>query len=243
VNLWQFILAADNRLDLAKLDKAREWLFSLPWWPTSAGKPTDANWTERAQRNWQENLVNLRSLVRRLKGERAKHEVPLPADPWTVYLHDETADQALGRYLDMLRVQVGREQVRVAEGHAPQAMSRKTYRGMVIMPTVADLRGERSCQPHHPAFYPANDFDYFWQCVFFSLVHDDTPVFCEGCGRKIGDGLTRKGRVMRQKLCSSCRHQKWKQKQSKKTLREMWKRYYHKSYRSEQHGTQTTRKG
>jgi hypothetical protein len=79
-------------------------------------------------------------------------------------------------------------------------------------------------------YFWMDDGDVFWQLVFYSLAGEDSPTYCEGCGRWIGDGRTPTGRVMKQRLCSSCRHRKWKSKQPKKSLREMWKRLYHRRY-------------
>jgi hypothetical protein len=218
VKLWEYLVGADSKLDLSDAGRAKDWFYSQPWWgaPITLG----LGWTTRAEQNWQKNLAALRSLARRLKKRRG-YQAESQGE-------DIEADQVLFKYLDMLRVAV-------KPSATGEPLSRKSFRGWGVFPSVANSPGQRATVAHNTSRYWQNDLDFFWQVVFFSLVDDDAPAFCELCGRHLGD-KTKRGKPIKQKLCSSCRHREWKRKQPKKKLREKWRKYYHDN-RSFKHGT------
>jgi hypothetical protein len=207
MKLWEYLLAANKKLDLSDPERARKWFCSQPWWGAPA-LGEGVGWTERAREKWPSNLKTLRSLARRLKGTRSKQ--PFSAE-------DRQADRVLHDYLGMLRVCVNDKRPVLTD-----PWTKKTFGGLVVLPTWSDSRHPATHPFFTPILYLQDDLDFFWQCVFYSLVSDGGEVFCAGCGRPLGD-KTPGGRPKKQQLCDRCRWRKWRVKQPLEKMRAKWR--------------------
>jgi hypothetical protein len=217
MQLWEFVFEADRRLDLADPAAALEWLCSRPW-----PMPSDHSWwTIQAQRNWTDNIHALRSLGVRLKRKRRRRPSPgaLPEPEGAALVWDYMADAVLRRYIGMLYPAVNCRPEN-------QPLAYKTFRGLVLVPTIRTGDGDRSPNRPHPGLWYRDDLDYWWQVVFHSLVADGGPVVCQGCGREL-KAVTSTGRPSRQRTCKHCRWQNWRRKQpltGETGMQARWKR-------------------
>jgi hypothetical protein len=228
VKLWEFVLRADQRHDLSIPPVALGWLHTLPW-----GYP--GQWADRTGATFARNVLALRSLARRLKGKHLRRPAPVGED------FDLAADRILFHYLGMLNLRL--------MGGPGGVLSAKGFRGLKPWPTFTltepmkqDTEGKNVIHrspvpielstetdrigPQVQLFFwnLGTDAEVFWQWLFYSLVGEDSPTYCQGCGGWLNDGTTKTGRPSKQRLCSTCRHRQWKGNQTKSTLRKMWRR-------------------
>jgi hypothetical protein len=213
MRLCDYVLAADAKVDLADQKAARDWLTAQRWWPKEATGPdgVDAPYTDlfadqTVLREWERNVICLRSLSHRLTGKRPRR--PYYEHPTTHI----TADNVLNGFLEMMRWGA----VQLPGGpRAPDYLTQKTFGGLLPQPT----RGGTPVPLHAANFF---DLAVFWQCVFYSLVSDAPPNVCAQCGCEL-KAQTDTGRRSRRTLCKRCTWQKWRRKQPKKKMRDKWK--------------------
>jgi hypothetical protein len=215
MELWDYVFQADQRLDLSGPDAGRDWLASRPW----GVRATAQWWTERAASLWTYNVMALRSLAECWRGKRL--ERPSEMDALTA------ENQVLRRYIGMFRVSLDRVQPRKEARHPRDlALSPTNCRGVVVLPSVprADPRasGERKAEAPHPPMFWVEDCEFFWQCVFLSLLTGISSAFCESCGQALG-AKTATGRPKRQRLCGRCRWKAWWAKRPQKEKRAKWR--------------------
>jgi len=216
MRLAEFVLQEDRRLDLAEMVKARDWLFSLNWWPRHVGddgkqRPFAYHWSDAAQAEWQPNVNALRSLAPRLLGTR---KVRRPVDGFSPF----HADVVLRQYLALMRFHVAGGKLRAGK---PQQLSAASV-NVTAWPTVVGPHGERLAVQPWPARFWENDLRVFWQCVFYSLVMTGHFPVCADCGQPLPE-TTKTGRRGRQSVCGRCRYQRWERRQPKASLREKWR--------------------
>ncbi len=101
-----------------------------------------------------------------------------------------------------------------------EAMTKATYRGLVLVPTTHGM----PVGPLGPGqwFAWCNDLECFWQYVFFSFVAEESPALCEKCGAFLGF-RTPKGRPMKRRFCDRCRWSDWWANQKKERKRAKWR--------------------
>src|SRR5262245_14114844 len=208
MQLWELLLRDDQRLDLSKPENALEWLLSRPWGIQGGGDW----WTERARSNWIDNILALRSLARRLKKKRLRRPVPGEAG-----LGEMMADRRLATYVGMLRVGLDYVQTGRIEG-----LSTRTFKGVVILPSVTQHTGERIAEIPPPANFWRDYLEFFWQVVFQTFVTDSGPAVCKDCGASLGD-KTPTGRTKKQQQCGRCRWREWRKKQPQGRMRRKWR--------------------
>jgi hypothetical protein len=219
VQLWEYVLGEDQRNDLSDLDSAQDWIRAQPWgvfW-----RPTW--WTPRARENWGRNLLALRSLARRLKGRRLRHPAPKGED------HDREADAVAFGYLGLMHPSVH------VKDESPGVLTASNFLGVRLSPTVV-LDGRRTAFFEDPAHFWFNDFDFFWQVVFHSLLVGSGPATCQECGALLGD-TTPKNRPKKQRLCDRCRWRRWRKKQPAEKMRARWRDDYKKRTGGSNDGT------
>lgn len=198
MQLWRFVLDADNERDLANPDTAFDWFTGqTAWIPPGVALPARGLFVHP---EWRLLVWSLRSLARRLKGARPKRETP--SSPEMI----EQADLTFRRFLGYLRLDVA------ADG--PEPLTRKTF-VFRVWPTTTG--GEIATSR-----YPFRDLKTFWQVVFYSLVAESFEPVCESCGRPLGQ--TKTGRVSRRGKCRPCTKRAWVNRLSPKTRQAMWKR-------------------
>jgi hypothetical protein len=231
MQLWDYLLVEDQRLDLSNPDTATEWLQGQPW-----GIRGDA---AAAPPNWTRNLLALRNLARRLKPQHNR---------WSPdgLENDLFADAILRDYLGLMRPSL----VLAAAPDTPPSslLTARTFRGLQLLPTFAlhtplplDSSGTRTVdrlsvewRPNHCGgdacghlFIWRDDGAVFWQVVFHSLVADSGPAICQTCGALLGDS-TPTGRKKKQAHCARCRWRAWSKKQSASSKRAKWRADYAK---------------
>lgn len=210
MQFWEFLLEADQRLDLADETNALSWLRARPW--TAGTEPSW--WTERARANWKPSLLALRSLARRLKKKRLRRPAP------DGLANDLDADRIAYDLVGLLRVQV---QIRPVAG--AMGLSGKTYAGLRVVPSATVGDGSRTAVFPDPTQFWRDDLGFYWQFVFFTLLSESGPAVCERCGEALGE-TTPTGRPKKQKLCKRCSWQAWWAKQSTKKKRAKWRQDY-----------------
>ena len=216
MKLWEFVLAADKKLDLSKAKQARDWLASQPW-----GQPVSASLTLPV---WVLNLSALRSIARRLKGKTTAR----PSGRLT----DAQADTVAAQSLAKLSAWAERTP-------AGKPLSKTTYRGVRLYPTYLardrmDAQGKparivaaqewKAGFPNSEVFW-WDDGSLYWQLVFLSLLEDSGPAICKTCGAMLGN-VTPTGHKSKTSLCKKCLWKNWYAKQSTEQKRKRWNEYY-----------------
>jgi hypothetical protein len=206
VEIWEHVLDADRRLDLADPEVARRWFASRAW---PVPSPESAWWTTAARQRWSINLLALRGLARRLKkwrpGGRARPGAEAPPELRAAF--DSQDDNTLAHYLGLLQLAVER-----LPGGKP--LDARTFRTGLVPTLELSKGGGRKLVPagELPATLWCNDLDVFWQVVFHGLACGGTPAVCAECGRPLGvdgTGKTAKGRSVRARTCGPCTWKKW----------------------------------
>jgi hypothetical protein len=137
-------------------------------------------------------------------------------------------DAVLGYFVSMFRVGMEREQPKIKETWKPERkmaameLSAESFRGLTILPSTTSAGGERTAELPHPQMYWLNDCQFFWQCIFLSMLTGSGPAVCQGCGRMMGD-KTAKGRPKKACWCNRCRQRNWRKKQSIEKMRRKWR--------------------
>jgi hypothetical protein len=224
MRLCDFVLAADDSLDLADPASATRWLQERPWW-VHAGLDADEGTrpvcpflSEAGRRRWRLCVWTLRSMARRLGRRKVRREAP--SDAAALYAMDELFKDHLER---MRLAVVTREPPRRKQSLAgADALNAATFAGVTLGPTWEGPNGER-----HPVPLPLvdrylHDLDVFWQCTFYSLVMTAALPVCSECGRPL-EATSPTGRPTRQQVCDACRWKRWRRKQSTRKMRSKWK--------------------
>jgi hypothetical protein len=217
MRLAEYVLVEDRRLDLADLTTARDWLFSRDWYGTedSKGLPLAFYWTAQAQEQWPINIDALRSLAwRLLRTRKGQLKARRPVDgfsPWR-------ADTILGQHLGLMRLKVERPRPSMTTRRArkPQPLSAATL-DLMQWPTKAPesgSSGDRIKVQPWPENFCEDNWQVFWQCVFYSLVLKGHFPVCSECG------VALRGR---QSVCRSCSYRRWERDQSRASLRKKWR--------------------
>ena len=222
MQLWQYLLAEDQRIDLSTPGAAAAWLRSQPW-----GLRAE---TASAPTHWTRDLLALRSLARRLTGRRPRRRAPAGLED------DAAADLIAFHYLGLMHTCV----VLSPPGGV---LSAATFRGVRLLPTYAlaaplslGPSGERVIQRIAFGWQPRpsgedvegqlyfwrEDGAVFWQIVFQSLLTDSGPAICQACGAALGNE-TPTGRPKKQRQCGPCRWQAWRSRQSRQAMRQRWR--------------------
>jgi hypothetical protein len=230
VQLWELLLEADRRLDLADLGQALAWLHKQPW-------GVQGEWPEKVREHWTRNVLALRSLAVRLKRWRPGRGRLVRKGPE----NNADADQVAFGYLRLMtRV------VLVAPPGGP--LTARNFRGVHYRPTCPLAEGQRPTdatgrpiadripvEADHLAdpamtrayFWALSGGDVFWQVVFDGLLADSGPAVCRSCGALLGD-VTPTGRHKRQQWCRRCLYKKWYAKQPAEKKRARWRVDYRK---------------
>jgi len=215
--LWQYILRADDRVDLADPDRGYDWFRQRPWVPVTVGPegepvPYLRRWRDAERREWTMFIHALRSLASRITLTGPRRCAP------DGERGHRAADKLFRRYLHRLRLDpVG----------APSAAGRGRglFRRPVslrLLPTVEPTLvqpGER-CPVANPIDVWHN-LDVFFQSAVASMVVDAIESVCEECGTPFGP--TRRGRRSRRRVCAKCSFQRWRRKRGTVGMRELWK--------------------
>jgi hypothetical protein len=244
VLFWEYVQTADDRLDLADVTTALDWVRSLVWapaqpMPDGSRYPTSApEWKRSDMRHWKRNLLVLRSLCHRLKGRKPIHHYPTD---------DRSCRQAdnIFRYEYLGRLHVlddvpfeedPKKGLSYKSGYFPYVpITRKSYRGLRLTPTTSltdetgqiltdrfpldmdVVLGPAGVSGYGPGWVASVGADYFWQCTFCSLVSHDVRPVCEACGRFLDK--TKKGRRSRRQRCPGCNVRVWRARQRSKKRR------------------------
>jgi hypothetical protein len=232
MELWDYLLTADRRLDLADPDRALDWLRHQPFGFRDS-------WPEGATENWTAGILALRLLARRVKGRKVRR---VTAAAIKEKLDRETeADLRLNRYLAMMRPT--REQtesglltasnnrgIRLRAAYPLPTPVPLDERGNKVLThktiTFADLAVPELAQL---VLWTFGRGEPFWQLVFHDLVSNEkaSPTVCQRCGAFLGED-TVTGRRVRAEWCPRCRWQNWQAKQSADAKHKRWRSDYAK---------------
>jgi hypothetical protein len=205
-----YLLRADEKYILLNPAAAWKWLQRQPY---GLFAPADS-WTERAKKNWRHNLLALRAIARRL--ERKPPRILSRNQLEKCREMDEVAF----RYVHLMRPY---PQFRPG---APDVLFQGTCIGLQLLTT-------HQADPHDLALglgvhgvalgggYWQNDWDVFWQHVFYSLLSECGVAVCGTCGKEL-EPFTKTGRRRRQRQCGNCAWKKWRAKQSQARMRQKW---------------------
>jgi hypothetical protein len=229
--LWQYILKADDRVDLADPNRGYEWFRQRPWVWTTVGPdgervPHLRRWSDAERREWTSVIHALRSLARRITPTRPRRCTP------DGERGHRAADKLFRRYLNRLRLDpVGAPYVR---GRG-RGLLRRPVRLRLLPtsdPTLA-RPGERRTVANPIAEWA--NLDIFFQSAVASLVVDEIESVCEECGAPFGP--TPRGRRSRRSVCAKCSFQRWRRKRRTVGLRELWKSQKRRQRKRQQDGT------
>jgi hypothetical protein len=214
--LWQYVLAADNQLDLSDPATGDAWLAEQPWGlkavTAEGGRlPFSPPWDQGQKQEWRACVLALRSVVKRLNGYRVRRPVASGRH------EQKRADSLFAHYLGLLKL-VPTAAPRRRGPRRP--LARATFLGLRAVPTA-----ERGVQPvrrvtlRNPTEW-LHEPEVFWQCVFYSCVSSSIDPVCETCGKPFGPTPT--GRHSRARVCQRCKWNQWKERQPKTELRKRW---------------------
>lgn len=198
MELWEWLLKADQQFDLSNPKTALAWLEKSTWWSklnADHSKPVMGLESESAQTDWKRNVLSLRALAKKMKKKRVRQSPAMPS---------------FQEALAALQSAVGMLKVIAVPVERPARLD-------ILWLTYAVVYTKPDSDRAQRVFFP----EYFWPQVFRSFVEGGSPV-CERCGDDTG-GLTKKGRQRRQRLCKKCRWLKWREKQSADTMRRKWR--------------------
>jgi hypothetical protein len=219
--VWEFILTADNALDLSDGGRALAWLkatdylahFTLGRGGERCEPPPDC-WTEAHDEFFRERLLALRSLGARLKGfkSREPRRETLPSD---VVLMD------YARYLRFEVAQKGK----AYKAFPPVPLDRRNFDGLKVRTARTDdaeehlLRRWEGLDEHQT--HVLLELDKFFASAFLSMITTGTEPICGRCGQPLK--LTPTGRKPRAKFCKSCAFKEWEDALTPEAKRERWK--------------------
>lgn len=199
MQLWEFVLLADQRLSLDDLDEAKKLLSQVGACPPSDGKFT--HWRDDLHGGqWREALRALRSVAARNKKRKWQASGMIAAQ----------ADHVVRAYLEKLRVSV------------LGGMDADKYRGVMPLPRSNKQAYGQVAAEYGPGIADIWDaLDMFWQRTFGSLfIADAGTPYCGRCGKELDK--TDRLRPSRAKFCSKCRPKEWASNQPRASLKKRW---------------------
>ncbi len=221
MQIWRYLLAVDDREDLANFDSVRSFgrrVFGALLVTQTSGAKNDVplpgligpplielakyemeNDTERSQ--WANKVYALRSMVKRLKGAKPKRKASIkPVD----------ADGIFREHVSYLSPRV------IHDGKVIESV-----RTVIYLPMNKD--GTRT---PIPSFEDASS--QLWQAVYGSMIFDSFGGVCARCGRELGE-TPQNHRPRRGDYCRSCkemvRQHAMPPERRKKLKREAMRRY------------------
>ena len=247
--LWEYLLRADNELDLSCPDRAKTWFEKQPWimWNSDANGnrgPDSVDWNMFDRNIWQNNLLAFRSIVARLKPKpkTTKLRHPFPDTESDRFQFDGILQGVLGK-MTVVPVKAPSRPANSGDGAAfineqqipgqiiqepPTLISKKEFDECRFFSdkSFAGLRIRPTRATRHGRSLASIPFDrreqdVFWQCVFYSIVAVDTlEPLCSKCGRDLPS--TKSGLPSRRKKCRKCTNQQWAERTGKTKIRAMW---------------------
>jgi hypothetical protein len=232
MHLYEYVLEADDRLDLAVVEVALAWLRDLPigQWagpPESGRLPLELSAAVLRRSDWSQNMFALRSVVHRMKGRRSRR--PYPRSD----LDLRQADLRFRYYVGKLQVgddapieQDPRAARRCWKHRLPMRAVIGPQTGFHWMPTLpmADETGKLlpglrvpidlkellgAGRGFAPALVLDNGPDFFWQSVYLTILAGDmAPPLCELCGQFLKPSKT--GLRSRRERCPRCNLKLWR---------------------------------
>lgn len=225
MQLWEFVLAADRKLDLADPAAATAWFSAVPNRQIGIRIRWDSDTSQLEGpilEKWRKAVHTLRSLAGRLKGRKTREPGLEPL----------TADHVFGWYVGQVRLRIAR-----ADDDMPsKPLTARSFLGVRLGFEVIYWR--ESDYPTIPDLYwrqVAGLMDAFWRQVFGSLATDELKPVCDTCGAELGGPSGRKPRTGR---CKKCVFKAWYKKQPRAKLRERW-RAASKATREREHDQET----
>jgi hypothetical protein len=221
MQLWEYLLAEDKRLDLSDPARAWDWIRHQSW------MTTPARWTNRAQEAWPRSLQALKSIAARCRRKRPR---TLTEEQSREY---EELDSVAALYIDSLRPAI------VFRPRGPGVLFADTFHFAVTPTEMMEFppgSGEMQrvfVQRPTEHYFERDDWSVFWQVVFHGLLTGSGQAVCEVCGGLLGD-KTPLGRTKKQRQCAKCRRKKWWDKQPIEKKREKWRIDNKKRKRKEQ---------
>jgi hypothetical protein len=192
VKLWELLLEADRKLDLADEARAANWLQSQPW-AYDGTEPLHG---------WAANLHSLRDLAKRLMGVRVR-----PSS-----ISEDDANDILDAYRSWFTAWL--DQKPSKDGRLTKA----TFVKLRILPTYVPqdntsarivYTGKDDPDSQDPVVFWWNNGLLFWQIVFLGLLQESVTTVCIDCGRILPFSRTRKlNKPSQQERCSTCRSRK-----------------------------------
>lgn len=219
--LWQYVLGADNDLDLVDGARALAWLKATDYFPQFSEwrggprcEPPPGCWTDAHVEFFRANLLALRSLGARLKGFKSR-------EPRGKEL---AADKALMDYVRYLRYEVA-QKGRGGSHFAPRPLDRRNFDGLKVVterPEDAEgwLVGRWQGLDVHQEFVLL-ELDMFFASAFLSMVMEGLQPICGRCGQTLEPTPT--GRKPRAKFCKACQFKAWEESQTPEEKRKRWR--------------------
>ncbi len=230
MRLWEYVLAADDKIDLVSERSGRAWaassqglraakVYTLGEDDEAVGPALNGDVTPDEWDAWRLNVRAFRSVVARLtdrKPRRAAGVKPMEADKVLVE-HVSRLEVVIDRAEDKAPVDL-----RKKDPFGPQTpLSKDTFRGLF----VARRNGAGSVA------------DY-WQPVFLSIVGPGyTKPVCGDCGEPLSP--TKTGRTSTAERCKGCTFKLWRSKQPIEDLRASWRKDQQKKRRLAKLGGKT----
>lgn len=210
MQLWEWVLREDRRLDLTDPAAALEWFakhrtYFVPF-PVKWDKERPP-WPKEVLARWQANVNALRSLAQRLRGRKGR----------TADIEAFDADDMFARHIYGLRLLLDADHL--ADGQrVPLTASRFT--GVSLSFGSVAVSDYPKLDPLWAMLSSVQDA--VWRKVFGSLATDQVPPVCSapGCGKPLEP--TPGGRVARAPMCKACKYKSWYAKQPKTKLRQRW---------------------
>jgi hypothetical protein len=209
MRLCDYFLKADRKLDLSSPEAGRKWLESVPLGAFALSDEPES-WTERAQRDWQRNVLALRSIAKRLK-QKSRRGTDRQRSQWIkedavafyyvamMYPHSWAADVLFKGCLPQHEILPSGPRERKCGSDFNYFLSREDWTG------------------------PGNQEDewgVFWQKVFYSLLFNRGGI-CEWCFKELP------AKTRRRRYHKKCYYEKWYREQKKdpektEAMREKW---------------------
>lgn len=209
--LWEYVIRADDSLNLADLEAGWKWFHLQNWCPrvvTESGETyvDGRDWEEREQKMWLACVRSLRSVVARLTRRQPKQDFDRSERG------ARRADKTLAEILALMRPMPH-------GGGRREPLSRANFTGIVLQPTVSDGGESRPVQNPRERFY--DNTEVFWQSVFHSIFVADMEPICSSCGGDLP--RSKGGKPSRRTRCKACQWRIWNAKQSRAKKREKWR--------------------
>jgi hypothetical protein len=225
MKLWQMILKADKKLDLANEATAKNWITAQPWHyanePLSGVYALDCG----LRPDWSDSIQAFRFYARIKRGAKASRPSKLNA---------KLAEHVMATHMHLVATRPTQRRwgrSALAYGglwHIPTFIAQK--------PVPVRILATKQMWDGLPAdtTWWWDGASLFWQAAFLSLFEESGPAVCEDCGRVLPSKTKRLGKPSRQKKCSSCRgrdHLAKIMKLSKKKRSEVWRKQHPNRYK------------